>query len=61
MAKVKINYKKLARMQEEMEIRMARKRQNKNNWSGATFTPKKPKDISDADDVIFYGKNHQRG
>lgn len=60
-AKTKINYKKLARMQEEMEERMEKQRRNKNNWSGAVFTPKKPKDIADADDIIFYGQNHQRG
>ena len=61
MAKSKVNLKDLQKRYEE---RLSKQRKNQGNFSGIGISPRKPKDLTDADDFMFEGsgwKPNQRG
>ena len=47
---------KIERIQKEYEERLARQRKNRQNWSGAVFSPKRERSIADAEDFLFEGQ-----
>ena len=49
----------LKKKNDAMLKRLSKQRQNKNNWNGWVFTPRRERSVADAEDFMFEDKKYQ--